>query len=71
MADDSGVLETNMAEGDSASAHPSDDDACISSNMKASEARSVAAVPVAPPPDGGLKAWIQVLGAHFLFFNSW
>ncbi|KAK0385226.1 hypothetical protein NLU13_7703 [Sarocladium strictum] len=24
-----------------------------------------------PPPDGGLKAWLQVLGAHFLFFNSW
>ncbi|KAH8129453.1 major facilitator superfamily domain-containing protein [Trichoderma asperelloides] len=24
-----------------------------------------------PPPNGGLTAWIQVLGAHFLFFNSW
>jgi len=26
---------------------------------------------VALPPDGGLNAWIQVIGAHFLFFNSW
>ncbi|KAK1758897.1 major facilitator superfamily domain-containing protein [Echria macrotheca] len=26
---------------------------------------------VPPPPNGGLHAWIQVLGAHFLFFNSW
>jgi hypothetical protein len=24
-----------------------------------------------PPPDGGLQAWLQVLGSFFLFFNSW
>ncbi|KAK5998069.1 MFS-type transporter dbaD [Cladobotryum mycophilum] len=24
-----------------------------------------------PPPNGGLQAWLQVLGAFFLFFNSW
>jgi hypothetical protein len=24
-----------------------------------------------PPPNGGLKAWVQVLGAFMLFFNSW
>ncbi|RAL03497.1 MFS monocarboxylate transporter [Aspergillus ibericus CBS 121593] len=24
-----------------------------------------------PPPDSGLTAWLQVLGAFFLFFNSW
>ena len=23
------------------------------------------------PPDGGLHAWLQVLGSFFLFFNSW
>ncbi|KAH7054504.1 major facilitator superfamily domain-containing protein [Macrophomina phaseolina] len=23
-----------------------------------------------PPPDGGLQAWLQVLGAHLLFFSS-
>lgn len=23
------------------------------------------------PPDGGLDAWLQVLGSFFLFFNSW
>ncbi|WEW55598.1 hypothetical protein PRK78_001029 [Emydomyces testavorans] len=22
-------------------------------------------------PNGGTRAWLQVLGAHFLFFNSW
>lgn len=22
-------------------------------------------------PNGGLQAWLQVLGAHLLFFNSW
>lgn len=24
-----------------------------------------------PPPDGGFKAWLQVVGSFFLFFNSW
>ena len=24
-----------------------------------------------PPPNGGLKAWQQVLGAFFLNFNTW
>ena len=28
-----------------------------------------AAVP--PPPNGGTKAWMQVLGAFFLNFNTW
>jgi hypothetical protein len=34
------------------------------------------AVPKAPPspgpvPNGGLQAWLQVLGAWILFFNTW
>lgn len=24
-----------------------------------------------PPPNGGLKAWVQVLACYFLFFNTW
>ncbi|KAJ5093147.1 hypothetical protein N7456_009008 [Penicillium angulare] len=24
-----------------------------------------------PPPNGGVVAWLQVIGAFFLFFNSW
>ncbi len=24
-----------------------------------------------PPPDGGLQAWLQVLGCFFCWFNSW
>lgn len=23
------------------------------------------------PPNGGLKAWVQILGAFFLYFNTW
>lgn len=23
------------------------------------------------PPNGGLKAWLQILGAFFLYFNTW
>ena len=31
----------------------------------------VSSVPADPSPDGGSKAWLQVLGSFFLFFNSW
>lgn len=24
-----------------------------------------------PPPNGGFRAWLQVAGSFFLFFNSW
>lgn len=24
-----------------------------------------------PPPNGGTKAWLQVLGSWMLFFNTW
>ncbi|KAM3084419.1 hypothetical protein ACMFMG_001476 [Clarireedia jacksonii] len=41
-----------------------------------SEVRSHNETPIAPPqapaiPDGGIVAWLQVLGSFFLFFNSW
>jgi hypothetical protein len=26
---------------------------------------------IAPPPNGGFEAWLQVAGAFFLFFNPW
>ena len=29
------------------------------------------ALDVSPPPDGGFKAWTQVLMAHFTVFNTW
>jgi hypothetical protein len=28
-------------------------------------------ISVGDPPNGGLVAWLQVVGAFFLFFNSW
>jgi len=28
-------------------------------------------MPGGPPPNGGLQAWLQVLGAWMLFFNTW
>lgn len=27
--------------------------------------------PAAGPPNGGLKAWLQVLGSFFIYFNTW
>ena len=28
-------------------------------------------VEVAKPPNGGLTAWLQVVAAFFIFFNTW
>jgi hypothetical protein len=28
-------------------------------------------LPGGPPPDGGLQAWLQVIGGFMLFFNTW
>jgi hypothetical protein len=28
-------------------------------------------VPKGDVPDGGLEAWLQVLGGLFIFFNTW
>ncbi|KAB8264262.1 major facilitator superfamily domain-containing protein [Aspergillus pseudonomiae] len=38
-------------------------------NEKAIPVQETPAPP--PPPNGGLVAWLQVVGAFFLFFNSW
>ena len=38
-------------------------------NEKAIPVQETPAPP--PPPNGGLVAWFQVVGAFFLFFNSW
>lgn len=55
-AEPAGVLQTSDDE-----SHEKGDQA----NLKAS-VNNVSSV-----PNGGTKAWLQVLGAHFLFFNSW
>lgn len=40
-------------------------------NQESPKREPVPAETATPPPNGGLQAWTQVLGAHFLFFNSW
>lgn len=29
------------------------------------------AIAASPPPDGGLTAWLQVLGSWMMIFNTW
>lgn len=49
-----------------------DSSATISDNEKSTvDTAAAQQPPPPPPPNGGLTAWIQVLGAHLLFFNSW
>lgn len=49
----------------------SSDDASTSTEKQNSVPRAAAPNAPAPPPDGGLVAWLQVVGAAFLFMNSW
>ncbi|KXT10577.1 hypothetical protein AC579_9171 [Pseudocercospora musae] len=39
--------------------------------MPTKEAARPSGPPGGPPPDGGITAWLQVLGGYFLFFNTW
>lgn len=41
------------------------------SEKQSLEQKPPAPTPPAEIPDGGLDAYLQVLGASFLFFNSW
>ncbi|KAK1760389.1 major facilitator superfamily domain-containing protein [Echria macrotheca] len=55
--------------------HPTDPKPSRDSDTDTAESLPKMAVPavpvVAPPPNGGLVAWLQVLGAFFLAFNTW
>jgi hypothetical protein len=49
--------------------------ACLTNGS--SQERDASAITVSttptyePPPNGGLTAWLQVVGSFFLFFNTW
>lgn len=43
----------------------------LNSANEPGEKRATAAPEVGSPPNGGLKAWLQVVGSFFFFFNSW
>lgn len=47
--------------------------AVVTDDDSQGEAEKVAPSPTAPRtvPNGGLKAWVQVAGGFFLFFNTW
>ena len=43
----------------------------MSTNAFAKQPANSVSKPPEPPPDGGLVAWLQVMGAFFLMFNTW
>lgn len=69
---------------DSSDKHPdsldhNDEEKAISSDAEKNpgeapaepEAKPPAGPPGGPVPNGGLQAWLQVLGSWMLFFNTW
>ncbi|KAF4624137.1 hypothetical protein G7Y89_g14036 [Cudoniella acicularis] len=63
--DDSLKLEDRVSES-STSKGPKDEE----KSTQVPEVAEVSTLPP-PPPNGGLTAWLQVIGCHILFFNSW
>ncbi|KAL9109621.1 MAG: hypothetical protein Q9227_005801 [Pyrenula ochraceoflavens] len=69
--------EGQIPNGDSSS--PSDNGSTIKTQLSQNEKTDVEPQPPPqqsttdeqPPPNGGARAWLIVLGAFFLFFNSW
>ncbi|KAF2133619.1 MFS general substrate transporter [Dothidotthia symphoricarpi CBS 119687] len=39
--------------------------------LESAKSTTPAATVASPAPDGGLRAWLQVMGSFFLMFNSW
>jgi hypothetical protein len=54
-------LAEDSTEPIAADSQPSDEETAPTPSTEAPE----------PPPNGGTQAWLTVLGAHFLFCNSW
>jgi peptide chain release factor 1 len=71
-----------MTDVGSAEASSTDEDVVFESkiNMEDHQAREMpsveapaidAAPPIEPPPDGGLRAWLQIVAGHLVVFNAW
>ena len=75
MVDDAEAFKTDLVSSDAASVvSPRIDHAATPYEERTLKVKILAATPTVvpqPPPSGGLTAWVQVLGAHFLFFNAW
>ncbi|KAM0424463.1 hypothetical protein ACHAPT_010387 [Fusarium lateritium] len=48
---------------------PSDDD--VASTLNGDESEQTCPIDPGEPPDGGLRAWLQVVTGHLVAFNSW
>ena len=60
-------LQSGAGENLSVPAHTRVDEGTTSSGLK----EKTVLPSVTDLPNGGLTAWLQVVGAFFLFFNSW
>lgn len=43
---------------------------CEADHGQIRDLEKITSINVGPPPDGGVKAWVQVLGGFFAFFNA-
>ena len=51
--------------------NPSDTTALAEPSAELEQVQHPVAIAYHEPPNGGLVAWLQILGAFILFFNSW
>ena len=56
--------------GDDEKALPPEQDKDVEA-APATEEKPAPPIGLGPVPDGGAKAWMQVLGSWMLFFNTW
>lgn len=43
----------------------------VAHDEESPETRSIAESQLPPPPDGGLQAWLKVLGSFLIYINIW
>lgn len=66
-----GNIVPGDAKGDNVDRPTGPPSSTLSSPNGTGEKHAAAAPSVSPPPNGGLNAWLQVVGSFFFYFNSW
>ena len=60
-----------MADSEKLGAEEKENDSLAPTKQRGEQSRDEQSLTSEAPPNGGHRAWLQIAGAFFLYFNSW